>query len=100
MQLCICGVCIPVDVLIPALLAWLYYMRNYFVSLLPTAWQPKPGAAQAEADKSEADAVAGTSSQACCKQHTLGPEPDQPLVEQEGGKDSSDSKTKKLRARR
>jgi hypothetical protein len=38
MQICLFGFCIPLDVMVPAILGWLYYIGVDFRRLLPASW--------------------------------------------------------------
>ena len=40
-QLCFCGVCIPLEAIIPAFLAWLHYIGVDLLAFLPPAWKRK-----------------------------------------------------------
>jgi hypothetical protein len=39
LQFCIFGVCIPLDVVIPGILAWLYYIGIDLLWFLPASWR-------------------------------------------------------------
>jgi hypothetical protein len=59
MQLCFCGVCIPLECVIPVILGWLYWMGIDLTRFLPPAWRRTAHAQVAEA-KDAKDNSSGT----------------------------------------